>query len=97
MNCDVCGRKLLSSGFTVTIEGKQKTVCGYCYEDLKDEYAGMKSCEDCKNFDQGSCTITGEKLKPLYMGIDHYFVQAEKCDYYIFSLWKKTDAAPATR
>jgi len=93
MNCDMCGNKLISSGFTIqTIEGKQETVCGYCYEELKDEYACMKSCEDCKNFDQGSCTIFGQKLNPLVMGEDRYFVKAEKCEYYILSLWKKTDA-----
>jgi hypothetical protein len=74
----------MSSGFNVTIDGKQKTLCADCYEDLKDEYAKEKSCEDCKNFDQGSCTITGEKLQPLYLGYDHYFLQAEKCEFYIF-------------
>jgi len=82
MQCTECGKKFHGSGLSVTLEGKQKMLCADCYGKLKEEYKKKKNCEDCNHFYDTSCRLTENELKPVSIGIDDFFVQAEKCTYY---------------
>ena len=82
MQCDECGKKFHGSGLSATLEGKKKTLCADCYGKIKEEYKKKKNCEDCNHFDDDSCKVTGSKLKPIAIGIDAFFTEAEKCTYY---------------
>jgi DNA-directed RNA polymerase subunit RPC12/RpoP len=82
MQCNECGKKFHGSGLNVTLEGKQKTLCADCYGKIKEEYRKKKTCEDCNHFHNASCKLTESNLKPVSIGADDFFVQAEKCAYY---------------
>jgi hypothetical protein len=82
MQCDECGKRFSGSGLSVVLEGKQKTFCADCYGRIREEYDKKRNCDDCGHFDDESCELTGNKLKPISIGYRDYFVQAEKCAYY---------------
>jgi DNA-directed RNA polymerase subunit RPC12/RpoP len=82
MQCTDCGKKFHGSGLSVTLEGKQKMLCADCYGKLKEEYKKKKNCEDCNHFHDNFCRMTERKLKPVSIGINDFFVQAENCTYY---------------
>ena len=82
MRCEVCGKKFSGSGLSLTLDGKQETLCADCYTRIREEYGKKKNCDDCTHFDKDSCRLTGSKLAPTSIGYRDYFVQAEKCTYY---------------
>jgi DNA-directed RNA polymerase subunit RPC12/RpoP len=82
MQCTECGKKFHGSGLNVTLEGKLKMLCADCYGKIKEEYKKRKNGEDCNHLDEASCGLTGSKLEPVSIGIDDFFVQAEKCGHY---------------
>ena len=82
MQCTECGKKFHGSGLNLTLEGKEETLCADCYGKTKGEYKKKKNCEDCNHFDDASCKLTESKLEPVSIGIDDFFVQAEKCASY---------------
>jgi hypothetical protein len=82
MQCDECGKRFLGSGLSLTLEGKQKTLCADCYGKTREVYDRKKNCDDCRHFDEECCELTGNKLEKNSIGYKDYFVQAEKCAHY---------------
>ena len=82
MQCTECGKKFHGSGLSVTLEEKQKTLCADCYGKLKEEYKKKKNCEDCNHFYDTSCRLTDSGLKPVSIGINDFYIQAENCTHY---------------
>ena len=73
---------------TAKIEGEERTYCADCYWKLDKEYKQKKTCEECAYFDDDKCKKNGIQLKPVIIGFNNYFVQAETCKY--FSADKQT-------
>jgi hypothetical protein len=88
MQCARCSKKLGGwSGenyLTITFDGEQKKVCVNCFEEIKREYKAKKRCNDCTYFREPYCKKISLQLKPESISAhDYYFVQAEKCIYYL--------------
>jgi len=82
MQCDRCGKTFRGSGLSLTLDGKQMTLCADCYGKIKEEYDRKKNCDNCRHFKDDSCELTGSKLTSVSIGYRDYFVEAEKCSYY---------------
>lgn len=81
MQCYSCG-KTLGSGPTISIDGENRTYCADCFWKIKKEYDEKKTCADCAYFSVGACKQKSIDLKPVSIGINDYFIQAENCSVY---------------
>jgi hypothetical protein len=64
------------------MNGEKRTYCADCLWTLRKDYDQKKTCETCGYFDSDSCEKTSTTLEPVKIGINTYFVQAEKCKDY---------------
>jgi hypothetical protein len=80
--CQGCKKTFGGSGLIVTINGEKQTYCSDCLWSLRKEYDKKKSCEPCGYFNEESCEKTSTKLPQVNIGLNTYFVQAEKCQDY---------------
>jgi hypothetical protein len=80
--CFSCSKSFGGSGLLVTLNGEKRTYCAECLWTLRKEYDQKKTCETCGYFDADSCGKTSTSLEPVKIGINTYFVQAEKCKDY---------------
>ena len=77
--CFSCTKSFGGTGLIVTMNGEKRTYCADCLWTLRKEYDQKKSCETCAYFNSDSCEKTSTELEPVKIGINTYFVQAEKC------------------
>jgi DNA-directed RNA polymerase subunit RPC12/RpoP len=96
LNCARCGKQLprfLGGTETVkiTLEDGQKIVCFDCMGKIKEEYASKKTCLNCTNRAAKICGQTKMPLKPINIGLDKYYVQAEKCTEYTTDIDTETE------
>jgi hypothetical protein len=82
MQCYSCGKTFSGSGLTATIDGETRIYCADCYWKVRKEYDKKKTCDGCTYFSGDACEKTGNVLKPISIGINDYFIQAEKCCAY---------------
>ncbi len=80
--CYGCSKTFGGSGLVITMNGEKRTYCADCLWKLRREYDQKKNCESCGYFDEDSCEKTLTTLVPVAIGINTYFVQAEKCKDY---------------
>ena len=80
--CCGCTKTFGGSGLIVTMDGEKRTYCSDCLWTLRREYDQKKTCEGCGYFNADSCEKTSTQLVPVAIGINTYFVQAEKCKDY---------------
>jgi hypothetical protein len=64
---------------TAKIDGEERSYCADCYWKVEKQYKAKQSCEDCSYFAVDKCKKRGEKLEPVTVGYNTYFVQAEGC------------------
>jgi len=86
VQCSRCGKKLGrfgSPGVPVTLESGEKEFCTDCFWELRKEYDRRKTCDGCMHFEEDFCSKINRRLTPITIGMMDYFIQAERCVYYI--------------
>jgi DNA-directed RNA polymerase subunit RPC12/RpoP len=97
IRCARCGKRvggfLQDPKIVLRLEDGEKIYCPVCFYQVKGEYASRKVCDGCVHFVGGSgyCNQIHFKLTPAAIPDSHYaprncryyFVQAEKCVYYM--------------
>jgi NAD-dependent SIR2 family protein deacetylase len=77
--CYGCGKESKGNMPTAKIGGEERSYCADCYWKVEKEYKGKKNCDECSYFGEESCKKKGKKIKPVTVGYNQYFVDAEKC------------------
>ncbi len=77
--CYGCGKESKGNMPTAKIDGDERSYCADCYWKVEKEFKGLRNCEECSYFCEETCKKRGKKLKPVTVGYNLYFVEAEKC------------------